>query len=65
MTAGELAEALLTYGADRPVEVRATPFLPRGAVEVSASSPTGDPGDVEVLLSVGAAPADVDGSIPF
>ena len=34
MTAGELAEALLTYGADRPVEARATPFLPRGAVEV-------------------------------
>ena len=45
--------------------MRATPFLPRGVVEVSASSPTGDPGDVEVLLSVGAAPADVDGSIPF
>lgn len=65
MTAGELAEALLGYGADRPVGVRATPFLPRGAVEVSASSPTGDPGGVEVLLSVGAAPADVDGSIPF
>lgn len=65
MTAGELAEALLMYGADRPVEARATPFLPRGAVEVSASSPTGDPGDVEVLLSVGAAPADVDDSIPF
>ena len=33
MTAGELAEALMRYGADRPVEVRATPFLPKGAVE--------------------------------
>ena len=51
MTAGELAEALMRYGADRPVEVRATPFLPKGTVEVSASSPTGDPGDAEYRMA--------------
>ena len=65
MRAGELAALLLAYGEDRPVAVRASPFLARGEVEVSASSPTGEAADVEVEVLVGAEPDDLDDSIPF
>ncbi len=65
MTTEELAAALLAYGRDRPVTARATPFLARGEVAVSASSPTGEAADVEVELLVGATPDDLDDEIPF
>lgn len=59
MTTKELAAALLAYGENRPVTVRADEVLALGEVRVSAWSPTGEAADVEVEILVGTRTCDL------